>query len=133
MDRLGKISLSIVCGGTVVAAVLLVASPNPDAPAPATIVETASPDFVTPAPPAAKSFTDGDYIIGEDIPLGTYVSAGAKPDVFELCMVSSSSSVDGHWPILKTANADDRIIVQVTARNRGDVLSITGCTPFEKR
>lgn len=136
MDRIGRIALSIVCGGIAVTGVLIVASPAPDAPAspaPSTITETASPEFESPAPPRPLEYSDGDYIIGDDIPYGMYVSAGAKDDVFDLCIVSSTSPGASHWPILKSANTGDRIIVRLTKENTGDVLSISGCKPLERR
>lgn len=136
MDRTGRISLSIACGVTVVVSVIAIGSHIPDekpGPKPTAITESASPAFKSPAPPRPLEFSDGDYIIGDDIPFGMYTSAGAKDDVFDLCIVSSTSPGASHWPILKSANTDDRIIVRLTKENDGDVLSVSGCKPLERR
>lgn len=135
MDRIGKIALGVTAGAVVTASIVLVGSSTADSPAPrpratATVTETVSPAFQTPKL-KPETWTDGDYIIGDDIPFGTYTSAGAKEDVFALCMVTSSGK--GHWPILKSANKDDRIILKLTADNKGDVLTISGCKPLSVR
>jgi len=133
MDRVGKISLGVLAGGVVTLSVILAVPTPTDAPKPrpaVTITETASPAFQAPKM-KPETWTDGDYIIGDDIPFGTYTSAGAKEDVFALCMVTSSGK--GHWPILKSANKDDRIILRLTADNKGDVLTVSGCKPLSVR
>lgn len=130
MDRFGKIALATSVGVIAAAAVVVIAAPTPAAsPAPraTTITETASPAFETPSR-FPSQWVNGDYIIGEDIPLGTYTSAGAVDDISPLCMATSNGA--GHWPILKAANADERIIIRLTSANKGDVLTISGCKPL---
>ena len=134
MDRTGKISLSIIGAATALVAFAGCGTDEkPAAPKPTAITETASPAFKSPAPPRPDAYGDGDYIIGDDIPYGTYTSPGAKDDVFDLCIVSSTSEGAKHWPILKSANTDDRIIVRLSKDNAGDVLSISGCKSLQRR
>lgn len=68
---------------------------------------------------------DGDYIAGEDMPPGTYVSEGAQKGIFELC---SATTEDGEW---STGNAGEQVILKVT-EDSGTV-SISGCEPFVQR
>lgn len=83
--------------------------------------------------PAAKpktAYSDGDYIVGEDIPPGTYESKGAKKGMFELCSITSEPT-DDRMPILKAANADERLIVTFS---KGDgTITIGGCEPLTRR
>lgn len=84
------------------------------------------------AEPESKSYGDGDYVIGEDIPAGTYTSAGAKKGLFEMCVISTEG--DGtleHMAQLKSANADERIII--TLAKADGVLTIAGCEDLKPR
>jgi len=98
---------------------------------------TTAPKTKTPArktdPPATKpaGYADGDYIIGEDIPPGTYQTVGAQAGAFEFCMVSTKPTADGVFPQLKSANKDERIIITIAAKD--GILSISGCEPLTRR
>jgi hypothetical protein len=111
-------------------------SDNKDEPR-ATPSSTAAPKATAPTtkadPPATKpaGYANGDYIISEDIPPGTYQTPGAQSGAFEFCMVSTKPTVDGVMPQLKSANANERIIITITAKD--GVLSISGCEPLTRR
>jgi hypothetical protein len=98
---------------------------------------TAAPKIAAPTKktntPTVKpaGYADGDYIIGEDIPPGTYQTPGAQAGVFEFCMVSTKPTADGVMPQLKSANANERIIITLTAKD--GILSIAGCEPLTRR
>ncbi|MFJ2477096.1 hypothetical protein ACIOWI_29680 [Streptomyces sp. NPDC087659] len=84
-----------------------------------------------PAAPAPVEYADGDYVVGEDIPPGTYISAGAKKGLFEFCSITTDPTAEGKWPQLKSANADERIIITLT---KGDgVVSVSNCEPLQPR
>ncbi|MGW8357381.1 hypothetical protein [Streptomyces wedmorensis] len=89
-------------------------------------VEKTSPLATKPA-----GYADGDYIIGEDIPPGTYQTPGAQAGAFEFCMVSTKPTADSVMPQLKSANKDERIIITIKAED--GVLSISGCEPLTRR
>lgn len=82
---------------------------------------------------AAKEgeFSDGDYIVGEDIPPGTYTSAGAQKGAFEFCSITTDPTDDSKFPKLKSANADERIIITLTEAD--GVVTISGCEPLKRR
>lgn len=102
---------------------------TPATPAPA---KSTPPAKKTPtSDPKRTGYVDGDYIIGEDIPPGTYQTPGAQAGAFEFCMVSTKPTADGVMPQLKSANANERIIITLTAKD--GVLSITGCEPLTRR
>lgn len=84
-----------------------------------------------PAPPKPKTYTNGDYVVGEDIPEGTYTTPGAEKGIFEVCMVSTDPTNESTWPQLKSANADERIII--TLKKSDGVVSISGCEPLTPR
>lgn len=100
-----------------------------------TTAPTTAPTKKTATPPAKPTtpagYPDGDYIIGEDIPPGTYQTPGAEAGAFELCMVSTKPTADGVFPQLKSANKDERIII--TLAKKDGVLSISGCEPLTRR
>jgi len=105
------------------------ATPTTHMPAAAQTTEPAK----APDSPATKpaGYADGDYIVGEDIPPGTYQTVGAQAGAFEFCMVSTKPTVDGVFPQLKSANKDERIIITIKAED--GVLSISGCEPLTRR
>lgn len=82
--------------------------------------------------PESKSYGDGDYVVGEDIPAGKYTSTGAKKGLFEMCVISTEG--DGtieHMGQLKSANADERIII--TLAKADGVLTVAGCEDLKPR
>jgi hypothetical protein len=94
--------------------------------------KTAAPTKKTATPTVKPAgYADGDYIIGEDIPPGTYQTPGAQAGAFEFCMVSTKPTADGVMPQLKSANANERIIITLTAKD--GILSIAGCEPLTRR
>ena len=97
-----------------------------------TAAPTSKPAATTDAPVTETAgYGDGDYVIGEDIPPGTYQTPGAQAGAFEFCMVSTKPTVDGVMAQLKSANANERIIISVTAKD--GILSIAGCEPLTRR
>jgi hypothetical protein len=83
--------------------------------------------------PAAKpnEYAEGDYVVGEDIPPGTYTTTGAKKGFFELCSISTEPTADGVMPKWKTANANERIII--TLSKDDGIVTIQGCEPLRPR
>ncbi|MBA4865944.1 hypothetical protein H1V43_32290 [Streptomyces sp. PSKA54] len=79
----------------------------------------------------SEGYGDGDYVVGDDIPAGTYETSGAKSGVFELCTITTEPTSDTKFPQLKTANADERIIITLTKDD--GVVSISGCEPLTPR
>jgi hypothetical protein len=80
--------------------------------------------------PEAKSYGDGDYVVGEDIPPGTYESAGANSDIFDLCTITTEPKGD-KFPQAKTGNKGERIIITLS---EGDgTLTVQGCRPLKER
>ncbi|MGQ4338040.1 hypothetical protein ACN6LF_001836 [[Kitasatospora] papulosa] len=84
-----------------------------------------------PAEPKTTEYPSGDYIVGEDIPAGTYTSAGAEKGIFELCTITTEPTGDTTMPKIKTSNADERIII--TLEKADGVVSISGCEPLKPR
>ncbi|WP_031095521.1 hypothetical protein [Streptomyces sp. NRRL S-15] len=82
-------------------------------------------------PKKAAEYPSGDYVVGEDIPAGTYTSTGAEKGIFELCTITTEPADDTTMPKIKTANADERVIVTL-AKDDG-VVSISGCEPLKPR
>jgi hypothetical protein len=90
------------------------------------------PTAPTSAPaPAVAEYSDGDYVVGEDIPAGTYTSEGATPGLFELCMISTEGDSGDNWGQLKSANANERIIITLDASD--GVVTLSGCEPLKAR
>lgn len=85
----------------------------------------------TPPKPKVVEYPDGDYVVGEDIPAGRYETSGAKKGLFEFCSVTSEPVDDSRMPVLKTANADERIIVTLTKAD--GVVTVSGCEPLKAR
>lgn len=113
--------------------------PTPTVEAPAAQPSKAAPAKKTQAPaeptdkpkPAPKTYDDGDYIVGEDIPAGTYTTPGAESGAFELCMISTKPTSSSVFPQLKSANANERIII--TLAKKDGVVTISGCEPLTLR
>jgi hypothetical protein len=70
-------------------------------------------------------------VVGEDIPAGTYQTAGAEKGIFEFCSVTTDPVDEAKFPQLKSANADERIIITLTKAD--GVVSISGCEPLTRR
>jgi hypothetical protein len=85
----------------------------------------------TPPKPKVVEYPDGDYVVGEDIPAGTYETPGAQKGLFEFCSITSDPVDDSKFPLLKSANADERIIVTLTKAD--GVVSVSGCEPLKAR
>lgn len=112
--------------------------PSSTAPSPTpTGTDSKTPTATPPTPstsapaPAAAEYSDGDYVVGEDIPAGTYTSEGATPGAFEFCMISTDPTDSETWPQLKSANANERIII--TLSKADSVVSVSGCEPLKRR
>lgn len=78
-----------------------------------------------------REYPSGDYVVGEDIPAGTYASAGAEKGVFEFCSITTEPTGDLTMPQIKTANADERIII--TLAKEDGVVTISNCEPLKLR
>jgi hypothetical protein len=100
-------------------------------PAPEKTSEPPKEESPTASPRnTAKSYGDGDYTVGRDIPAGTYESAGAKDDVVEACSITTEPKGD-KLPQLKTAERNERIIITLSA---GDgTVTVQGCEPLRRR
>lgn len=96
-----------------------------------TPTDSKTPPTSAPATPAVAEYSDGDYVVGEDIPAGTYTSEGATPGAFEFCMISTDPTDSETWPQLKSANANERIII--TLSKADSVVTISGCEPLKAR
>lgn len=82
--------------------------------------------------PAAKSYGDGDYKVGTDIPAGTYESAGASDSVIPLCAITTAPTGSATMPQAKAANkANQRIII--TLKPSDGVVTVQGCKPLKAR
>lgn len=129
--------IGIATGGGSKPAADAPAAPTHSAPAQATTepTQTTAPKETAAATPskapAAAEYSDGDYVVGEDIPAGTYTSAGASPGAFELCMITTQGDGGNNWGQLKSANADERIIITLNASDH--VLTVSGCEPLKRR
>ena len=88
-------------------------------------------ESAAPKKDPVTEFPDGDYVVGVDIPSGTYETEGATPGLFELCTISTEGDDGDNWGQLKSANAHERIII--TLDKSDGVLSINGCEPLVKR
>ena len=84
-----------------------------------------------PSTQAAAGYGDGDYMVGEDIPPGTYETPGAQASIFELCSITTAPTAKGAMPQWKTGNKDERVIITLTADD--GVVSISGCEPLKRR
>ena len=84
-----------------------------------------------PEPKKDLEYPVGDYVVGEDIPAGTYSSAGAEKGIFEFCSITTEPTGETTMPQIKTANADERIII--TLAEEDGVVSISGCEPLKLR
>jgi len=94
---------------------------------------TKSPTKTATAKPKATAagYTDGDYLIGEDIPPGTYTTPGAQAGIFELCSITTEPTDKSVMPKWKTGNKDERIIITLTAEDR--MVSLSGCEPLTRK
>lgn len=100
---------------------------------------TKAPTTKPPAAPAKTAkpkaepagYTDGDYLVGEDMPPGTYQTSGAQAGLFELCSITTDPTDSSVMPQWKTGNKDERIIITITAKDR--LVSINGCEPLTRR
>jgi hypothetical protein len=81
--------------------------------------------------PTAAGYGSGDYVVGEDIPAGTYTTDGATQDSFEFCMISTEGDGGDNWGQLKSANANERIIITLNASD--GVVTLDGCEPLRRR
>ncbi|MDQ0798033.1 hypothetical protein [Streptomyces sp. B1I3] len=103
------------------------AKPAPAKPA----AEKPAPAKPEPKPKRVTEYPSGDYLVGEDIPAGTYTSAGAEKGVFEFCSVTTEPTGDLTMPKIKSANADERIII--TLAKEDGVVTVSGCEPLKPR
>ncbi|MFC9244586.1 hypothetical protein ACFT7S_11315 [Streptomyces sp. NPDC057136] len=84
-----------------------------------------------PEPTKATEFPSGDYVVGEDIPAGTYTSAGAEKGIFEFCSITTEPTGETTMPKIKSANTNERIIITLTKAD--GVVTIHGCEPLKPR
>lgn len=87
------------------------------------------------AAPKAKvnEFPDGDYVVGTDIPSGTYETVGASNSFLDYCDIQTDGSGPGgdefgQW---ENGGKNERIIITLTAAD--GKLSVSGCEPLTKR
>lgn len=80
----------------------------------------------------ADAFTagvDGTYIVGRDVQPGTYITAGARPGIFELCTVQTFAG--GNAPQNTTGGdlSAGQIVLNVAATDT--YVKTAGCKPFD--
>lgn len=107
------------------------AAVEPAERAPEKAPEKAEPAEKKPESKKGREYPSGDYVVGEDIPAGTYTSAGAEKGVFEFCSITTEPTGDLTMPKIKTANADERIII--TLEKADGVVSVSNCEPLKRR
>jgi hypothetical protein len=92
-------------------------------------VTTAAPQKIHVASHKGVTVTvsNGDHLIGDKIPPGTYVSPGAKDDVLGLC-TANTRTADGEYLDTAIGGVDEQVII-IVAQNAG-LLEIQGCRPF---
>lgn len=83
------------------------------------------------APKAPKGYGDGDYVVGQDIPAGTYESAGASNELLDVCAITTDPPGETTMPQVKSANKGERIII--TLKSKDGTVTVQGCEPLKKR
>lgn len=81
--------------------------------------------------PPEDEYTNGDYIVGEDIPAGTYETAGAETGGLELCLITTDPPDHGTFPQFESSEANERTIITLTESD--GIVSINGCEPLKPR
>ncbi|MFD8802731.1 hypothetical protein [Streptomyces atroolivaceus] len=81
--------------------------------------------------PKEAEYPSGDYVVSEDIPVGTYTSSGAEAGIFEFCSITTEPTGETTMPKIKSAGVDERIIITLTEAD--GVVSISGCEPLKPR
>lgn len=86
----------------------------------------------SPAKPAAAGVTDGTYLVGKDIPAGTYRTLGVAPDsTTELCIWELAKDDSGGYDAFidsRSGTGPDRITLKA-----GQVFRTDGCRPWTKQ
>lgn len=102
----------------------------PAVPAP---VQAAAP--VVPAPPAAGPATsfggDGTYVVGQDIQVGTYKTAGPAPGYFQHCYWERQKNTDGEFGSI-IANGGGEGPATVTVKKSDGAFKTQGCQAWHK-
>jgi hypothetical protein len=82
--------------------------------------------------PASGGIGDGTWLVGTDIPQGTYRSSGARHGFFELCTWSTHEGASRRSDVIDfgTANADEPMVVTIGKNVRAFVTS--NCEPWIK-
>lgn len=83
-------------------------------------------------PVEAKSYGDGDYKVGTDIPAGTYESAGASDSVVPLCAITTEPTGSSTLPQAKAANKPNQRII-ITLKDADGVVTVQGCKALKAR
>lgn len=101
-----------------------------------------APTAAAPAAPAsskplaaaatAEGIGDGTFLVGTDIQLGTYRSAGATPGVIDFCTWSTRAGASTNSKIIDfgTANADEPMVVEIGKSVKA--FKSSGCEPWMK-
>lgn len=130
---LGFGCLGLIAVIAVIVVITVVAMGGEESGGPAPDETSATPTERSPEPTAedtAKSYGDGDYTVGRDIPAGTYESAGAKEDVVEGCLITTEPKGD-KLPQTKTADRNERVVITLSAAD--GTLTVQGCEPLRRR
>ena len=105
---------------------------TPQKKAPSEAVKDAAQDPKPQEQPAKPNeYGEGDWVVGEDIPPGTYTTPGAKAGAFEFCSVTTKPTDDAKFPQIKSANANERIVITLTKAD--GVVTVQGCEPLTLR
>ncbi len=100
------------------------------APTPAADTTTQKNAPKTPAKPA--TFGDGTYLVGDDLPAGTYRSAGAAEGMFQLCSWSIKASDEQSARIVDIGTAGELTDRQRVKLKAGQEFETNGCAPWTR-
>jgi hypothetical protein len=88
-----------------------------------------------PDKPAAgetpDAFGDGKYVIGENMPPGTYTTAGTRSEGFAFCTVTTEPTGDSVLPQLRSAEPGEPVTITLTGDD--GVVTVQGCQPLTLR
>lgn len=79
----------------------------------------------------ASAYTDGIYLVGRDIPPGTYTSAGAKPNASRVCSITTQPHSEGMAAQHRTGRAGQLVTIALTEDD--GMVTVQGCEPLTPR
>ena len=91
----------------------------------------ASRGAVDRPPGPARAFGDGTHVVGKDIPVGTYVSAGARSGSAAFCSVTTESRRAEALSRITSGRRGERVVI--TLSRYDSVVTVQGCEPLTRR